>query len=200
MSGTNSCHFELKVVVISQNIEMSKQFIQNIPGLKYDPSVNFCFLQSFSFPLYISDSLIINVDLWVLPEDARQRGDAQFLCCDASIVFYISTNEDELLQLLSIYHKDIRDVNIQCHYVACGALNPQSLNSLSKASGFVIQNLVNMDPNEISTIFKTAIVNVINGIPNPPEPSYLMNKHIKLGSLLIDNPIYRKALNPSFAE
>ena len=193
-------HFGLKIVIIGQTIEMAKQFIQGIPGLQIDPEETFCFLKSFTFPLYLSDSLILNIDLWILPEDAKQHGDAQYLCCDASIVFYISGNEDELLQLLSIYHKDIRSVNSQCYYVACGALNNQSLGSLSKASGFVIQPLVDMNPDQITIIFKSAIISVINEIPNPPEPSYLMHKNIKLGSLLLDDPSFKKAINPSFSQ
>ena len=104
MNLENRFHFGLKVVVIGQNIDLTKKFIESVPGVEIDPNETFRFLKVYSFPLYVSDSLILRIDLWARPEDVKQRGDAQLLCCDASIVFYVAENENELLHLLSIYH------------------------------------------------------------------------------------------------
>jgi hypothetical protein len=46
----------------------------------------FEFLNMFSFRMYVSKSLIICIDLWALPDNIKQRCDAQMLCCDASTV------------------------------------------------------------------------------------------------------------------
>lgn len=196
----NSYHFGFKVVVIGQTIDLMKQFIKEIPGVKVDPNETFRFLKVYSFPLYVSDSLVLRIDLWALPDDVKQRGDAQLLCCDATIVFYVANSENDILQLLSFYHKDIRAANPQCHYVTCGAINEGSLDSLSKNSGFTIQPIENMDPARISLVFRTTIASVLSEIPNPPDPVFMLHKNIKLGSLLLDDPSYKRALRPSFPQ
>jgi hypothetical protein len=196
----NRFHFALKVVVIGQNTDLMRKFVESVPGVQVDPSETFRFLKVFTFPLYVSDSIILRIDLWALPDDVRQRGDAQLLCGDASIVFYVASSENDLLSLLSVFHKDIRAANPQCRYVCCGELCEDSLTALGKASGFGIQRIENMEPGNIVLIFKTAIAAVISEIPNPPDPVFLLHKNIRLGSLLLDDPSYRRALRPTFPQ
>ncbi|EAX94883.1 hypothetical protein TVAG_370540 [Trichomonas vaginalis G3] len=196
----NKFHFGLKCVVIGQTIDLMKRFVESVPGVEVDPAETFRFLKVYTFPLYVSDSLILRIDLWALPDDVRQRGDAQLLCCDASIVFYVAETENDLLSILSVYHRDIRAVNAQCKYIACGNLSEDSLAALGKASGFTIQHIENMEPSQIAFVFKGAIASVISEIPNPPDPVFMLHKNIKLGSLLLDDPSYRRALRPSFPQ
>ncbi|OHS96787.1 hypothetical protein TRFO_36977 [Tritrichomonas foetus] len=196
----NRFHFGLKVVVIGQNTNLTRKFIESVPGVKLDPNETLRFLKVYSFPLYVSDSLVLRIDLWALPDDVRQRGDAQLLCCDASIVFYVATTENDLLSLLSVFHRDIRASNPQCRYVCCGELNENSLTALGKASGFGIQKIENMESANISFVFKTTIAAIINEIPNPPDPVFLLHKNIRLGSLLLDDPSFKKALRPVFPQ
>lgn len=196
----NRFHFGLKIVVIGQNTDLMRKFVEAVPGVEVDPSESFRFLKVFTFPLYVSDSLILRIDLWALPDDVRQRGDAQLLCCDASIVFYVASSENDLLSLLSVFHRDIRASNSQCRYVCCGELCEDSLTALGKASGFGIQRIENMEPSNIAFVFKTTIASVISEIPNPPDPVFMLHKNIKLGSLLLDDPSYRRALRPSFPQ
>ena len=196
----NKFHFGLKIVVIGQTTILMKKFIESIPGVEVDSSETFRFLKVYTFPLYVSDSLILRIDLWALPEDVKQRGDAQLLCCDASIVFYISDNENDLLSILSIYHKEIRTANAQCKYIVCGDLSEDSLSSLGKASGFTINHIEKMEPSEIAFVFKSSIASLISEIPNPPDPVFMLHKNIKLGSLLLDDPSYRRALRPTFPQ
>jgi len=196
----NRFHFGLKCVVIGQTIPLMKQFVESIPGAEVDPSETFRFLKVYSFPLYVSDSLILRIDLWALPEDVRQRGDAQLLCCDATIVFYVAESENDLLSILSVYHRDIRASNSQCKYVACGDLSEDSLSALGKASGFTVHHIEKMDASEIAFVFKTTIASLISEIPNPPDPVFMLHKNVKLGSLLIDDPSYRRALRPTFPQ
>ena len=129
-------HFGLKVCVIGQNTDLMRKFVESVPGVNVNQKETFRFLKVFTFPLYVSDSLILRIDLWALPDDIRQRGDAQLLCCDASVVFYVASSENDLLSLLSTFHKDIRASNPQCRYVCCGELCENSLTALGKASGF----------------------------------------------------------------
>lgn len=196
----NKFHFGLKCVVIGQTIDLMKKFVESVPGVEVDPAETFRFLKVYTFPLYVSDSLILRIDLWALPDDVRQRGDAQLLCCDASIVFYVAEAENDLLNILSFYHRDIRSANAQCKYIACGNLSEDSLAALGKASGFTVQHIENMEPSQIAFVFKGAIASVISEIPNPPDPVFMLHKNIKLGSLLLDDPSYRRALRPSFPQ
>lgn len=196
----NKFHFGLKIAVVGQTVELMKKFVESVPGVEMDPAETFRFLKVFTFPLYVSDSLILRIDLWALPEDVRQRGDAQLLCCDASIVFYVADTENDLLSILSVYHRDIRAANSQCKYIACGNLSEDSLASLGKASGFTVQHIENMEASQIAMVFKTAIASVISEIPNPPDPVFMLHKNIKLGSLLLDDPSYRRALRPTFPQ
>lgn len=196
----NKFHFGLKIVVVGQTVELMKKFVESVPGVELDPSETFRFLKVFTFPLYVSDSLILRIDLWALPEDVRQRGDAQLLCCDASIVFYVADTENDLLSILSVYHRDIRAANSQCKYIACGNLSEDSLAALGKASGFTVQHIENMESSQIAMVFKSAIASVISEIPNPPDPVFMLHKNIKLGSLLLDDPSYRRALRPTFPQ
>ena len=196
----NRFHFGLKIVVIGQNTSLMRKFVESVPGVKVDEDETFRFLKVYSFPLYVSDSLVLRIDLWALPDDVRQRGDAQLLCCDASIVFYVATNENDLLSLLSVFHRDIRASNPQCKYVCCGELCEDSLTALGKASGFGIQKIENMEPQNIAIVFKNSIASIINQIPNPPDPVFLLHKNIRLGSLLLDDPSFKKALRPVFPQ
>ncbi|KAH0793525.1 hypothetical protein GPJ56_002572 [Histomonas meleagridis] len=196
----NPFHFGLKVAVIGQSVELVRKFVESVPGVEMDPSETFHFLKVFTFPLYISDSIILRIDLWALPEDVKQKGDAQLLCCDASIVFYIASTESDMLSLLSVFHRDVRAANSQCLYICCGNLSEGSLNALGKASGFEVQKVENMDPENIAHVFKSAIVSIINQIPNPPDPVFFLHKNIKLGSLLIQDPLYLKSLRPNFPQ
>ena len=191
-------HFGLKVCVIGQNTDLMRKFVESVPGVNVNQKETFRFLKVFTFPLYVSDSLILRIDLWALPDDIRQRGDAQLLCCDASVVFYVASSENDLLSLLSTFHKDIRASNPQCRYVCCGELCENSLTALGKASGFGIQKIEGMEPANIALTFKTTIAAIISEIPNPPDPVFLLHKNVRLGSLLLDDPAYRRALRPSF--
>jgi hypothetical protein len=177
-----------------------RQFVESVPGVEVDASETFRFLQVYTFPLFVSDSLVLRIDVWALPDDVRQRGDAQLLCCDASICFYVASNENDLLSLLSVFHRDIRASNPQCKYICCGELCEDSLTALGKASGFRIQRIEGMAPENIAAIFKAAIAAVIGEIPNPPDPVFLLHKNIRLGSLLLDDPNYAKALRPSYPQ
>lgn len=191
----NRYHFGLKIAVIAQTTDLLRKFIESIPGVTIDEDEDCRFLKVYSFPLY-SDSMVIRVDLWALPADVRQRGDAQILCSDATIVFYVSTSENDLLSILSVFHRDIRGSNPQCKYVCCGELNENSLIELGKASGFTILNIENMEKKNAERVFFTTVISVLNQIPNPPDPASLLYKNIRLGTLLLDNPIYQKALHP----
>ena len=186
--------------MIGQSIELMKKFVQSVPGVEIDPAETFRFLKVYTFPLYVSDKLILRIDLWALPDDIRQRKDSHLLCCDASIVFYVASTENDLLSLLSVFHKDIRGVNPQCRYVCCGELCEDSLTALGKASGFGIQKIENMEPDNIAFTFKTAVAAVISDIPNPPDPVFLLHKNVRLGGLLLDDPSYRRALRPTFPQ
>lgn len=192
----NRFHFGLKVAVISHTTDLVRKFIESIPGVKLDPEEDFRFLKVYSFPLFISNSIILRIDLWALPDNVRQRGDAELLCCDASVVFYVAATESDLLTLLSIFHRDIRASNPQCKYICCGELNENSLTELGKASGFLIQKTENMEKKNIESVFFSTIASVINQIPNPPDPAYLLYTNIRLGSLLLNDPNYQKALRP----
>jgi hypothetical protein len=168
--------------------------------VEVDPGETFRFLKVYTFPLFVSDSLVLRIDVWALPDDVRQRGDAQWLCCDASICFYVASSENDLLSVLSVFHRDIRASNPQCKYICCGELCEDSLTALGRASGFRIQRIEGMEPENIVAIFKGAIVAVLREIPNPPDPVYLLHKNIRLGSLLLDDPGYLRALRPSFPQ
>lgn len=193
-------HFGLKVCVIGQNTDLMRKFVESVPGVEVDPAETFRFLKVYTVPLYVSDSLILRVDVWALPDDVRQRHDSHLLCCDASVVFYVAESENDLLSLLSVFHKDIRAVNPQCTYVCCGELCEDSLTFLGKASGFGIQKIENMEPANVALTFKTAIAAIISTIPNPPDPVYLLHKNIHLGSLLLDDPSFKRALRPAFPQ
>jgi hypothetical protein len=187
-------HCGLKVVVIGQNAELVRRFVESVPGVELDQSESFRFLKVFTFPLYVSDSLILRIDLWALPDDVRQRGDAQLLCCDASIVFYVAANENEILTLLSVFHRDIRSANDQCKHICCGGAYEDSLTALG------IARIEIMEPGNIAFVFKSAIASVIGEIPNPPDPVFLLYKNVRLGALLLEDPSYRRALRPSFPQ
>jgi hypothetical protein len=191
-------HFALKVVVIGQSADLMRQFIESVPGVEVDPDETFRFLKVYTFPLFVADSLVLRIDVWALPDDVRKFGDAQLLCCDASICFYVASSENDLLSVLSVFHRDIRAVNPQCKYICCGELCEDSLTALGKASGFRIQRIEGMLPDNIALIFKGAIAAVLREIPNPPDPVFLLHKNIRLGSLLLDDPGYLKALRPCF--
>ncbi|OHT16070.1 hypothetical protein TRFO_42084 [Tritrichomonas foetus] len=196
----NRFHFGFKVVIIGQNTDIVRKFVEAVPGVDLDPSETFRFLKVFTFPLYVSDSLILRIDLWALPDDVRQRGDSQLLCCDSSIVFYVAKTENDMLSLLSTFHRDIRTSNAQCRYVCCCESCDNSLNALGQASGFGIQKIENMDPENIALVFKSTLAGIISEIPNPPDPVFMLHKNIKLGSLLLDDPSYKKALRPVFPQ
>jgi len=196
----NRFHFALKVVVIGQSTELMRKFVESVPGAELDTAESFRFLRVFTFPLFVSDSLILRIDMWALPDDVRQRGDAQFLCCDASVVFYVASTESDLLSLLSVFHKDIRAANPQCRFVCCGELCEDSLTALGKASGFGIQKIERMEPANIAFTFKATIAAVISEIPNPPDPVFLLHKNVRLGELLLDDPTFKRALRPSFPQ
>jgi hypothetical protein len=193
----NRFHFGLKVVVIGQNTELMRNFVESVPGVQVEPGEQFRLLKVYTFPLYVEDSLILRVDVWALPEDVRRRGDAQLLCCDATICFYVASSENDLLSLLSVFHKDIRAVNPQCKYICCGELCEDSLTELGKASGFRMQRIENMRPDNIAFRFNAAVAAIIGDIPNPPDPAALLHKNIRLGSLLLDDPIFLRALRPT---
>lgn len=196
----NRFHFGLKVCVIGQNTDLMRKFVESVPGVEVDPAETFRFMKVYTFPLYVSDSLVLRIDLWALPDDIRQRQDSQLLCCDASVVFYVAANEKDVLSLLSVFHKEIRAVNPQCTYVCCGDVCEDSLTALGKASGFGIQKIESMDPASIAKTFKTAIAGIVSSIPNPPDPVFLLHKNIRLGSLLVDDPSFKRALSPVFPQ
>lgn len=196
----NRFHFGFKVVVIGQNTDIVKKFVSSIPGVELDPSETFRFLKVFTFPLYVSDSLVLRIDLWALPDDVKQRGDAQLLCCDASILFYVAKTDADILTLLSNFHHDIRASNPQCRYVCSCETSQGSLSALGQASGFGFQKIENMEPENIALVFKTTLASIISEIPNPPDPVFMLHKNIKLGSLLLDDPSYKKALRPVFPQ
>lgn len=196
----NRFHFGFKIVVIGQNVELQRKFVQSIPGVEIDQSETFRFLKVYTFPLYVSDSLVLRIDLWVLPDDVKQRGDAQLLCSDASIIFYIAKTDTEIMSMLTTYHQGIRSSNAQCKYVCCCVTCENQLTALGQASGFGIQKIENMEPDNIALTFKSTLASIISEIPNPPDPVFMLHKNIKLGSLLLDDPSFKKALRPVFPQ
>lgn len=193
-------HFGIKCVVIGQTIDLMRKFVEAIPGVDVEENETFRFLKVYSFPLYVSDSLVLRIDLWALPEDVRQKGDAQLLCCDAAVVFYVADSESDLQSVLSDYHGKIRSSNNQCKYIACGDLNEESLSALRAKLGVSMQHIDNMDPNQVAFVFKNAIASVVSEIPNPPDPVFMLHKNIRLGSLLLEDASFKRALRPSFSQ
>ena len=84
--------------------------------------------------------------------------------------------------------------------LGCGDVCEDSLTALGKASGFGIQKIESMDPASIARTFKTAIAGIVSSIPNPPDPVFLLHKNIRLGSLLVDDPSFKRALRPVFPQ
>ena len=192
----NRFHFGFKIVVIAQNAEMMKKLVESVPGATVEANETFRFLKVFTFPLYVSDSLILRIDLWSLPDDVKQRGDAQLLCCDSSIVIYVAKTENDIVSILNTFHKDIRASNTQCRYV-CFCENPENSSQLSS---FGIQKIENLQPDNVGLVFKNTLASIISEIPNPPDPVFMLHKNVKLGSLLLDDPSYKKALRPVFPQ
>lgn len=193
-----SYHFGLKIVVIGQNPDMVRKFVDSVPGVEIEASESFRFLKVFSFQLFVSDSLVLGIDLWALPDDVKQRGDAQLLCCDACIVFYAAQNAAELGTLLNTFHKDIRTSNPHCKYVCCAETRETATGGA--LSQFGIQKVEAMDPNGIAFAFKATVASVVSEIPNPPDPVFLLHKNVKIGGLLLNDPSYKRALRPSFPQ
>jgi hypothetical protein len=177
-----------------------RKFVESVPGVQVDPEETFRFLKVYTFPLFVSDCLILRIDVRALPDDVRQRGDAQWLCCDGSICFYVASSENDLLSVLSVFHRNIRVSNPQYKYICCAELCEGSLIALGKASGFRIQRCEGMEPGNIVSIFKGAIAAVLHEIPNVPDPVCVLHKNIRLGSLLLDEPGYLRALRPCFCQ
>lgn len=187
-------HFGIKVGVISQNRSLMSEFVKCVPGANVDADEKFEFLRVFTFPLYVTNSLVLQINLWALPDDMEERGDCSILCCDAALMFYVGEDDNEILSLLSLYQSGIENVNKKCRCICCGNL---SNDIPTKAKKFGVEEFISLEQNEVSQAFKAQIAAIVSEIPNPPDPLFLMNKNIKLGPLLLNDPLYKKALKPN---
>jgi hypothetical protein len=92
----------------------------------------------------------------------------------------VAANEDEILGLVSVFHRNIREANAYCKHTCCGRASESSLMALGKLSRFGIERIDNIELGNISFVFKSAIASAIGEIPNRPDPGFLLHMNVKL--------------------
>lgn len=186
------CHFRIKVAVVYSDPALAERFVSAVPGVGAVEGA-FGVLRTFEFTIFAGDSLALQIDMWALPPDALERSDAHVLCCDAAVVFYVGRGDEDVLQLVAEWHRKIADANRSCRYVCCSDLSSSAAESVARAG---IIDIAGLHSDDISRAFKAAIAGVVSEIPNPPDPLFLMDKNVRIGALLLNDPLYKRALLP----